>query len=277
MPNASEKYTVLFENGGDCYKLCKIIYGPDGSYYVTSPYHPSKEAVLAVLTVNYALSEMEISLEEAIDLASVDDDARRLKLSHHPDGLVHFSGQGIVSGKDSAGNIRGIGVMSWPLDEPAPGPAFSLSMFGLERFERANKIKDTPLLFTDAEIASMPGPNVFALEGYYLPALWRRFVRVKEDGSKTISLSHPAGAVLELKVIFPPEHCALQNFIGLELYTYTAGPESEGLTSGFALSGSKGKLRKNAQGETFADGIFCVYPRRSATLARRSLNFQSFA
>jgi hypothetical protein len=233
--------------------------------------------VLAVLTVNYALSETEISLEETTDLASVDDDARRLKLSNHPDGLVHFSGQGILSGKDSAGNIRGIGVMSWPLYEPVPGPAFSLSMFGLEHFERANKIKDTPLLFTYAEIASMPGPNVFALEGYYLPALWRRFVRVKEDGSKTISLSHPAGAVLELKVIFPPEQCALQNFIGLELYTYTAGPESEGLTSGFALSGSTGNLRKNEQGETLADGIFCVYPRRSATLARRSLNFSGLA
>jgi len=275
MANAPGKYTVLYEKDGECYKLCKIIYGPDGSYYVTSPYHPSKEAMLAVVTVNYALSEMEISLEEAIDLASVDDDERRLKLSHHPDGFVQFSGQGILSGKDTAGNIRGIGVMSWPLDEPVRGPAFGLSMFGLEHFERANKIKDTPLIFKDAEISSMPGPNRFALEGYYLPALWRRFIREKEDGSKTISLIHPTGAVLELKVIFPPEQCARQNFIGLELYTDTAGPESEGLTSGFTLSGSTGNLRKNEQEQVLGDGICCVYPRLATALAYRNLIFQS--
>ncbi len=277
MAYGSGKYTVLYEKGGECYKLCKIIYGPDGSYYVTSPYHPSTEAVLGVQTVNYALSEMTFSAEETIDTASADDDERRLKLSHHPDGFVQFSGQGITSGKDSAGNIRGIGVMSWPLDEPVPGPAFSLSMSGLEQFQRASKIKDTPLLFTDQEITSMPSPTLFALEGYYLPALWRRFVREKEDGTKTISLSHPAGAVLELKVIFPPEQCALQNFIGLELYTYPVVPESEGINSGFALSGSTGNLRKNDQGQTLGDGIFCVYPRGSATLTRRSLNFQGYS
>lgn len=161
--------------------------------------------------------------------------------------------------------------MSWPLNEPVPGPAFSLTISGIEQFQRASKIKDTPLLFTDQEISSVPSPTLFALEGYYLPALWRRFVRKKEDGTKTISLSHPAGVVLELKVIFPPEQCALQNFIGLELYTYPAVPKSEGINSEFALSGSTGNLRKNDQGQTLGDGVFCVFPRGSA-LNRRSLN-----
>jgi hypothetical protein len=100
------------------------------------------------------------------------------------------------------------------------------------------------------------------------------FVLIWKDAPRGVL---PLGAVLRICGICKPEQCALQNFIGLELYTYTAGPESEGLTSGFALSGSTGNLRKNEQGETLADGIFCVYPRRSATLARRSLNFQSFA
>lgn len=271
MAKASGKYTVLYEKAGERYKLCKIIYGPDGSYYITSPYHPSKEAVLGVHTVNYALSEMILSAEEAVDIAYADDDEKRLKLSHHPDGFLQFSGQGIVSGKDAAGNIRGIGVMSWPLNEPIPGPAFSLAISGIEQFQRASKIKDTPLLFTDQEISSMPSPTLFALEGYYLPALWRRFVRKKENGTKTISLSHPAGVVLELKVIFPPEQCALQNFIGLELYTYPAVPKSEEINSEFALSGSTGNLRKNDQGQTLGDGVFCVFPRGSA-LNRRSLN-----
>lgn len=226
MGYGNAKHTVVYEMSGERYKLCKIIYGTDGSYYVTSPYHQAKEAVLLKQTVNYALSKMTLPAEEAIDLASATDDEKRIKLAHHPDGFLQFSGQGMVSGKDTAGNIRGIGVMSWPLDTPISGPAFGLTLFGLEHFEKANKIKDTPLVFTHDELTHMPGPNVFALERHYLPALWRRFVHEKEEGTKTISIVHPAGAVIELKAIFPLEQCALQNFCGLELYTYTAGPES---------------------------------------------------
>jgi hypothetical protein len=110
------KYTVVYEKGGHRYKLCKIFFGSDGSYYVTSPYHPAEGATLLKATVNYALSEMEIPVEQAIDAAAAEDDELRIKLSHHPDGFLQFSGQGIVSGKDADGNIRSIGVMSWPLD-----------------------------------------------------------------------------------------------------------------------------------------------------------------
>lgn len=274
MGYGNAKYTVVYEDSGERYKLCKIIYGSDGSYYVTSPYHQAKEAVLFKHTVNYALSEMMLSDAEAIDLASATDDEKRIKLSHHPDGLVQFSGQGIVSGKDSAGNIRGIGVMSWPLNNPIQGPAFGLTLFGLNHFEKANKVKDTPLIFTHDEISAMPSPNVFLLEGHYFPALWRRFVREKEDGTKTISIVHPAGAIVELKAIFPPEQCALQNFLGIELYTDTAGPGSEELTTGFTMSGSTGNLRVNEQGQTLGDGVFCLYPHRATMLAEHSLNFQ---
>jgi len=270
----SGRYTVLYEGEGVRYKLCKIFFGPDGSYYVSSPYHPSEEAVLIKYTVNYALSEQRISMEQMLDSASAEDDEQRIKLSHHPDGFLQFSGQGIVSGKDAEGNIRGIGVMSWPLHTPVSGPAFVLSMFGLKHSEIANRVRDNPLVFKHEELTPMPRPNTFYLEGHYLPALWRRFVRTKEDGTKTISIVHPGGAVIELQVILPSERCALQNFLGIEFYTVTSGAEREGVAAGFMLSGSTGNIRQNDQGQTLGDGIACIYPRRSSTEVLRSLNYQ---
>src|SRR3712207_2710307 len=109
-------------------------------------------------------------LEEAVDVAAAEDDEKRIKLAHHPDGFLQFSGQGLISGRDPQGNIRGIGVISWPLDSPPRGPAFSLTMRGLEYFERADRVQDVPCVFKHEELTPMPEPYQFALEGYYLPA-----------------------------------------------------------------------------------------------------------
>ncbi len=266
------KYTIIYDKDGTGYKLCKIFFGNDGSYYVTSPYHPAEGAVLFKQTVNYALSEMEFSYEEAIENAAAKDDEKRIKLSHHPDGFLQFSGEGIVSGRDREGNIRGMGIMSWPLDRPARGPAFGLSMSGLEQFEKVTRVRDTPCVFRHDELTIVPGRHVFALEGYYLPALWRRFVRVRPDGTRVVPLVHPAGVIVELKAIFPSERCARQAFLGLEMYTV---PLAEDEVSGpsFAISGSTGNLRRNEQGQLLGDGIFCRYPHDSGIPIRRSLDY----
>ncbi len=263
-------YTVLYEKDGVTYKLCKILFGSDGSYYVTSPYHPAEKAVLLKMTVNYALQETVIPIEQAVDIASAEDDDKRIKLSHHPDGFIQFSGQGILSGKDAEGNIRGIGVMSWPLDHPVRGPAFALSMRGVEKFQQANKVRGEVCLFKHEELTPMPNANVLTMEGYYFPPLWRRFIETSQDGTKTISIVHPAGAVLRLKVIFAPEQCARPGFIGLEMYTDF--DDSEDMIDSFILSGSTGNLRENEQGQLLADGIYCMYPRSNIQV-RRSVDY----
>jgi hypothetical protein len=195
------KYTIIYEKDGTPHKLCKIFFGNDDSYYVTSPYHPAEGTVLFKATINYALDEMYLSLEQALDVGAAEDDEKRIKLSHHPDSFLQFSGQGIVSGKDHEGNIRGMGVMSWPLDRPTQGPSFGLTMSGLDHFEKADRVRDIACVFKHEELTPMPGPYVFILEGYYFPALWRRFVRVRPDGTRVIPLVHPVGVVIELKAI----------------------------------------------------------------------------
>src|SRR5438552_2891197 len=121
------KYTIVFESRAGRCKLFKMWYGSDGSYYVTVPYHSARKAVLFKQTVNYVTSVPKtvdggdlIPADQAIDIASSDD--TRIKLSHHPDGFLQFSGAGVLSGKNADGSIRGIGIQSWPLAAGCRGP-----------------------------------------------------------------------------------------------------------------------------------------------------------
>jgi hypothetical protein len=213
------KFTVAFEIDGTAYKLCKVFFGRDGSYYVTSPYHPAERAVLFKATVDYTQDEMDMHLAHALDVGVLDDDDGRLKLSHHPDGFVQFSGKGIVSGKDDTGKILGIGVGSWPLTAPTCGPAFGVTIVGVSEYERLERSAPNMCLFREGEVEFVPGWTNISIEGYYFPPLWGRFVRQAPDGTRMIPIVHPAGAMLTLRVLAPSKRCTLQGFIGVELYT----------------------------------------------------------
>ena len=263
------KYTIVFQKEGATYKLCKVWFGVDGSYYVTSPYHPDGRAFIMKLRINYSLQEMKIALEDAIDTAGIDDDYRRLKLSHHPDGFVQFSGQGILSGRDANGNIRGMGVMSWPLSNPVRGPAFSLVIKGIEGFDSPSTDLSSAIVFKEEEQVPIPSADMLILEGHYFPSMWRRFVQVEPDGTHSISVMHPAKAILKLKVLFSSEKCALDGFIGLKLYTARA---PSGSLLSFSLTGPTGNARRNLEGQVTADSIQCMYPRGDLQV-KRSLEY----
>src|SRR2546421_351256 len=123
-------YRVCVTDGQTIYKVCRIIYGKDGSFYVSLPYHPEKKGVVFVMTVNYARYEQQIALKELVDLAGFEDEEHRLKYSHHASGFIQFSGAGIQSGQNADGSAKGIGIMSWPLAKPVRGPAFALTLRG---------------------------------------------------------------------------------------------------------------------------------------------------
>jgi hypothetical protein len=262
------KYTIVYETGGIRYKLCKIWFGSDGSYYVTSPYHTAEKAYLFKATINYAHTDFEIAFSEMLELGSVEDGDHRLKLSHHPDGFIQFSGQGIVSGIDEQGQIRGMGIKSWPLAYPVRGPAFSVTVHGIEHFQVIEEVSKGDCVFTEQEVIPIPvaGSLVFGLEGYYFPALWRRFAQPEPNGTHSIRIVHPSGAVLPLKVLFPSERSRTQAFLGIEMHTDVSVPGTP--SPSFMLSSSTGNIRHNEQGERLGDAIFCVYPREFASIGR---------
>ena len=272
------KYTVLFEKKGVFYKLCKIIFGGDGSYYVTIPYHSAKKGAFIKFVGNYSKHEFTFGFKDTIDIASADGE--RIKLSHHPDGFIQFSGKGLISGKNANGNIKGIGVMSWPLKKPVRGPAFGIALKGIEDFEQAEdgyETKAESCIFHRYELYK-PIPsesNGIFLEGHYFPPQERRFVQTWADGTHIISIVHPTGAILPLKVVLAPDTCTLPGFIGLTLWEhYVDFPDAK---SAFTICSSTGNIRSNKNGDILGDGICCIYPLISKEGIRRNLNYLSLA
>jgi hypothetical protein len=271
------KHTVIISTKGKLYKICKIWYGSDGSYYVTVPYHSANQAVLLKQTVNYVQSvptsvdhQYVTLLDEAIDVGSSDD--ARIKLSHHPDGFIQFSGHGLLSGKNADGTPKGIGIYSWPLKHGCRGPAFSLSVGGIEQFQPARDDVQNACVLNYDDLTVIPGSTEVVIDGHYFPLLWRRFIRARPDGKKYIPIVHPAGVILELPVLLPGDNCPIGGFIGLEFYGgIDREPSGE---SGYCISSSTGNVRMNEKGEKLGDGLFCLYPRPHDLPTRRSLDYR---
>lgn len=277
-------YRVAYRHDGKLYRLTRIVYGSDGSYYVTAPAPPTEKARFAVITVNYARQSEQVSLEEAVDLAAAEGTDKEIKLSHHPDGFGQFSGAGLVSGRDEDGTIRGIGVQSWPLWNPVTGPAFGLTITSLQDFIPETRETADTIVFDDADVMRVEGADTTILEGHYFSSLWRRFIRPDTQGRPIIRVVHPARVVLELRVLLPRERSQFPGFLGIEVYTQDSTPldadsgECEDAepahepAPGFMFSGSTGNLRQSENGELLGDGIYCVYPVDRITRGR-SLDF----
>src|ERR1044072_398436 len=117
----TNNYTIAIRQNGQVHKITKILFGRDGSYMVMVPYHSANKGILFKLPVGFStpLDEpSDVPYSEVLDAGDVDE--KRVKLSHHRSGFLQFSGEGVLSGFDSSGNPRGIGIQSWPLDNPSP-------------------------------------------------------------------------------------------------------------------------------------------------------------
>lgn len=264
-------YTIAYKPAdGDPVDLCKILFGGDGSYYVTAPYHPFDRAVAAIITVNYTATEGYVSLSDALELGVVEDDQQRLKLAHHPDGFLQFSGTGIRSGRDSSGKPKGIGVTSWPLLQPTLGPSFNVAFSAPTKSGRATQRKPRTILLRESDVSHMRTEKVPGLRitGYYLPVPWREFVHQRE-GEQWIDLVHPnAQAVKKLRVALASKESDLPGLIGLEAVPH--GINVADKESGFFLSSSTGNLRRNEKGELLGDQLVCMYPALDVGDARLS-------
>jgi hypothetical protein len=269
-------YTIGYSSNQGDFDLCKIILGSDGSYYVTAPYHPHGRALLGLITVNYAKQPRIVTLSRGVELAVLDDDDRRLKLSHHPDGFLQFSGEGIRSGKDPNGKIRGLGTQSWPLHLPTLGPSFALTFSDPSKSGRPTVQKQRTVLFEEDDLELMRPAGMVGLRvvGYYLPLGWREFVQRRAPNHHEIAIVHPnAQAVLNLRVLLGSKESSYPGLIGLQAAPH--GLELPGSDSGFILGSATGNLRRAPNGDLIGDQLICIYPRPQGDLplADMSLNY----
>jgi hypothetical protein len=271
----SASYTIAYEaTGGEQVDLCRIIFGGDGSYYVTAPYHPAKRALAGIYEVNYAAKLNILSLIDAVELSVFDDDERRLKIAHHVDGFLQFSGEGIRSGREENGDPKGIGLMSWPLNNPTSGPSFQLGFSDPVACGRASKGKPGTIMFAERDIEHMRRSMIgLTVVGHYLPGRWREFVYRDLNGAYWVDLVHPNGqAIKHLRVILASVDAGYAGLIGLEAMPISLDGTAE--PPSFFLSTATGNLRRNEAGDLLGDQLMCVYPQPDLKSARaQSLNY----
>jgi hypothetical protein len=254
-------FTIAYDNGSTTLDLFKVIFSGDGSYQVTAPYHPHNRAMVALLTVNYAKPEQEIAMADAAkEVAVVDDDNKRLKLTHHPDGFIQFSGQGIRSGRLPSGEPKGLGVVSWPLIKPTLGPSFGVTFSNPTVCGRPSIGRPNTIVLPEVEIEHMRSAGTLGVvvTGYYFPVRWREFVYRMVNGTLWIPLLHPkAQAIKLLRVMLASKECGFPGLIGVEARPMGGGFPEDGQ---FLMGSSTGNLRRNADGDLLGDQLVCMYP-----------------
>lgn len=261
-------YTVAYSDGVQNVDLCKILFGGDGSCYITAPYHPLNRAIAARVTVNYAKTPEGFSLDEAEELAVIDDVDKRLKVSHHPDGFLQFSGQGIRSGLDEQGKPRRMGVFSWSLYEPTLGPSFSLMFSNAVACGRPSAYKKRTIVFHEEDVEHLrlrEDADGLCIVGHHLPGRWREFAYRGADGEMWLDLLHPhAQAVKHLRLILASKDSDIPGLIGIEAVPHVLPQAKDGQPS-FFVSTSTGSLHRNAEGDLLGDALYCAFPYRTST------------
>jgi hypothetical protein len=82
-----KEFNIITVSSGRPHRIAKIIFGSDGSIYVTFPSFSRSDGLAAVLTL-----AGNAKYPASLDLAKYGKvTGHRVKYSHHPDGLAHFS------------------------------------------------------------------------------------------------------------------------------------------------------------------------------------------
>ncbi len=128
-----------------------------------------------------------------------------VKFSYHPDGFVQFSSttnNRIISGRNSDGTPKGLGVISWPLSDPiGTGPSMTISFWGLDKFikEPVSKV-DKRYVFDIREATIHPKAKfrkndkiAFAMAMYIIPNSLGGNIIVDKDGKKTAHIAMMQG------------------------------------------------------------------------------------
>jgi hypothetical protein len=125
----SEHVVVTLTADGHRHKIFQIVFGKDGSFYLTFPYFKHTQGLLAEATVNGPPGA-----ETLIDLAKKGKVSSHLvKYAHHTDGEAHFSQHGKVKTM--------VRRQSVPLAEQQ-GHIFTLLIQGLRAFESLGAAKE---------------------------------------------------------------------------------------------------------------------------------------
>lgn len=210
---ADKGYRIVLHEVGDVPRaVAKIQRLSDGGYCLISPYHSAKEGWLAKCTIDYRTLPALISLDEMQHFTVSD----RVKLSHHYDGFVQFSGenpQKIKSGINAlTGRPRGLGIWSAPIHDPiTTGSTFGIMVWGLHGFKPAADPRHSDVLFAasdmyDHHAFTEGNHDAYLIQGWIFDQRARAAIRGSGNDLRLIGdFAHfprgAAGAEAEFRVI----------------------------------------------------------------------------
>jgi hypothetical protein len=267
MENKKNCYLVI-KDGEKLYKISKVMFWSDSSYYSTIPFHKSRKAYLFKACVNYDVGGAQLIREEDL-IAPGDVEDQAIKYTHHPDGFVQYSGAGILSGRNKDSTIKGMGVMSFPLGERIEGPCFSYSISDYESLDKFDKSTSKAIFFDLNDYQMWEKSKSVVVEAHYFPPAWRRFITRRHDSKLIIRIAHPCGAILELLVFTPPLSLGIPGFLGFELFRAKVDLGEDG----YVFSGLAGNISTNELNQKVGEAIFCCYPKPDGAKGKTSYNY----
>lgn len=255
----SNKTTLIFQKNERQLKLFKLIFHADGSYFVTAPYHKENSAFVFKAIVDYRKNTQSTPLDEMIDKMELDDEKLALKISHHPDGFLQFSGTNIRSGREANGTPKGMGIQSWNHDNPPHGPAFSMTIKNINFLNSNDKVSQENYIINANTIIDGLEYEDIAIEGFFIPINFMQYIFI-EGGIEYISLTHPSGINLKLHVIRPTSNSKCKGFFGISIQMIKL--QFESIESGFAFSTSSGDVKLEDGRIIQGTCMYAIYPNR---------------
>lgn len=156
MPDTQRRVCIETRSGERGVSLIALL--SDGGFSLVVPYHPSGEGIL-----ERNLRGKHPRLGRFIPHPPLEDRftaSDRVKLSFHYDGFTQFSsekGGRILSGRDKAGQPKGLGILREPFSRIPIQPKllFILTLWGLDHFAAAKR-KPGTITFTHKDVDKSP-------------------------------------------------------------------------------------------------------------------------
>lgn len=235
-----------------------------------APDHAAKSGYVAKIPANYyKIGASWISIDE---IACQFHAENPVKLSYHPDGFAQFSSVvngTITSGRDSTGNIKGVGLMTSPLTNPIrSGPSAGIRVWGFQDFPDHSGSLGAAMLFDFSIIEATDlasDANTFNLEIFTLPRLLLRYTKVV-DSNIVVEVPYTfkgVRRVFALRVIEIPDRNVFLGVLGTKLKTFFPS------VSGWSIGGPGGY---DVDGSTVC--LHACYPKPDSKLSIPQLDYK---
>jgi hypothetical protein len=187
-----ERIVCVIRAGHLHVKAFQVLFGNDGSLFITFPYFRHRTGLLSASTIPVTgVRQSDVNLEHGGKVTS-----HLVKYSHHPDGCAHFSQTGKI--------VTAVKRQSIPLDKQ-DGHIFSLLIQGLNALEIVDPVRDTRFSpkRTSIEFA-MELPEAVKFVGRWLDVNSMRFSNPAPTIGPTVTMHDPDGVRTESIFVASP-------------------------------------------------------------------------